>query len=428
MIQTLGCPKNVVDSEKFAAALRDVGLEYVTKAHLADAIVVNTCGFLDDAKVESIQVLLEAGRWKSAKAGRQVFAMGCMTQRDGDEVRQEIPELDGVFGIGEWATMIEALGANPISLSESVFQSSVRAGRQTPGSAYLRISDGCSHTCAFCSIPQMRGLYRSEPIESLLAEARSLAAEGVKELILIGQETTSYGTDLYRERKLIELCSRLSEIEGIQWLRLLYMHPPSTPPELMEQLAQVPKLIPYLDFPIEHASDHILKLMQRKTNTARMKESIQAYRAIKPESCVRTTVLVGFPGETEEDFEQLFRFMEEVKFERAGAFVYSPQEGTPGAELPGRIEEGVALDRLDRIMQLQKQICIAKHKTLLGKQMRVLIESNSQGCSWGRSEWDAPEIDARVRVNGIWSPGAIIPVTIEKVAAYQLNGSSVNET
>jgi len=425
-IHTLGCPKNVVDSETFAGILRGAGYEYVSQPHRADVLVINTCGFIDDAKVESIEMMLEGIRWKEQKSERQVFAMGCLTQRDGQEVRDEIPELDGVFGIGEWGNMLAEMGGNPLTIEAEEHAATQFAGKAGPGSAYLRISDGCSHACAFCAIPQMRGLYRSERMEDLVRDARILAQEGVKELILIGQETTSYGVDLYRERKLVELCERLSDVEGIHWLRLMYAHPPSTPPHLMEQLARVPKFAPYVDFPIEHASDNVLKLMNRRTSAARMKETIAAFRSARPDACIRTTALVGFPGETDEDFAKLYRFMEDVRFERAGVFVYSPQEGTAGAVLPNRVEEGIALERLDRLMTLQRRICNEKHRSLVGSSMEVIIDRTARGVSWGRSAWDAPDIDGRVRIAGECEPGAMVTVRINKSSAYQLDAEPIS--
>lgn len=419
--RTLGCPKNTVDSEALAGVLRSAGFECVSQAHRADVLVVNTCGFVDDAKIESVEELLAAIRWKTAKPDRRVIAMGCLTARDRAEIAEEIPELDGVFGIGEWTRILETLDANPLAVDEAVipFAHAAPAG---PGSAYLRISDGCSHGCTFCSIPQMRGLYRSEPMAVLVDEARRLIAGGVKELILIGQETTGYGVDLYRERKLVELCLRLSDFDGLHWIRLLYAHPPSTTPHLLEELAAVPKFVSYLDFPIEHASDRVLKLMGRKTSAVRMKEAIAAFRSVRPMCCVRTSLIVGFPGETDEDFEELLCFMNEVRFERAGVFVYSPQENTIGAQLPGRVEEGIALDRLDRCMSLQKQICLDKHRALEGTVMDVLIERRARGSTWGRSEWDAPDIDGRVHVHTEMPLGSIVPVRITKGLAYQLDG------
>lgn len=420
MLQTLGCPKNTVDSAQFAALLSSAAFEMVTQPSRADVIVVNTCGFLDDAKLEAIEILLDAVRWKQARSGRQVLAMGCLTQRDGAEIEAQIPELDGVFGIGDWTRMLNALRVNPLAAAPAAFDPfSAAAG---PGSAYLRIADGCSHACAFCSIPQMRGLYRSEPLDKLCHSAAKLAASGVKELILIGQEISSYGVETDRRRRLVDLCQRLSEIEGVEWIRLLYLHPPSTPPALLEELAAVPKLAPYIDFPIEHASDRMLKRMNRRTTAARMREAIAVFRAALPGACVRTTALVGFPGETDEDFAELYRFLEEVRFERAGVFAYSPQEGTAGAELADPVEEGIALDRLDRLMRLQRGICGAKHRELVGRDIRVLIERCGRGVSWGRSAWDAPEIDGRVRVPAVLQPGEMVTVRVTQSSAYQLEG------
>jgi ribosomal protein S12 methylthiotransferase len=419
---TLGCPKNIVDSNTCATVLRGAGIECVTQPHRADVLIINTCGFLDDAKVEATEVMLEAVRWKMAKAGRRVLVMGCLTQRDGAEVAESLPELDGVFGIGEWTRMLETLGANPVTVSSAVGAAAFHSGPAGPGSAYLQISDGCSHQCSFCSIPQMRGLYRSEPMEELVAEAGTLVAGGVRELILIGQETTSYGVDLYRERRIVELCEHISDLPGLHWIRILYAHPPTINPRLMEQLAGVAKLAPYIDFPIEHASDRMLTLMNRRTTAVRMKECIDAFRSALPNAAVRTSVLVGFPGETDEDFADLHAFMEEVRFERAGVFVYSPQEHTRGAELPDPVEEGIALDRLDQLMRLQKKISLEKHQSLVGRSMGVLIERNTRGASFGRGPWDAPEIDGVVRVAGLLPPGEIVDVLICGARAYQLDG------
>jgi ribosomal protein S12 methylthiotransferase len=420
--QTLGCAKNTVDSDSFASVLRSAGFECVTQPHRADVLVVNTCGFVDDAKIESVEVLLEAARWKTARAGRRVYAMGCLTQRDGTEIADNIPELDGVFGIGEWSRMLDAMGANPVAVETENTNLMSYTGVAGPGAAYLRISDGCSHACAFCSIPQMRGLYRSAPIEDLLREGKMLVESGVREILLIGQETTSYGVDLYRERRLVELCERLSELDGLHWLRLMYAHPPSTPPYLLEQLARIPKFAPYIDFPIEHASDHMLKRMNRRTTAAKMKETIEAFRAASPDACVRTTVLVGFPGETDDDFAELYRFMEEIRFERAGVFCYSPQDGTAGAEMEDRVEEGIALDRLDQLMKLQRKICNEKHQTLIGRTIDVLVDRTNRGISWGRGPWDAPDIDGRVRINAALPVGQMARVTVLKSQAYQLDG------
>jgi ribosomal protein S12 methylthiotransferase len=419
--QTLGCPKNTVDSNALSEILRRAGFDCVAQAHRADVLVLNTCGFLDDAKIESVEMLLAAARWKAARPGRRVIAMGCLTARDGAEITAEIPELDGVFGIGEWARILETLGANPVA-PDGLDAPSLRVGAAGPGAAYLRISDGCSHGCTFCSIPQMRGLYHSEPLAELLAEARRLVDGGVKEIILIGQETTSYGVDLYGERRLVELCRRLGELSGLRWIRLLYAHPPSTSPRLLEELAAIPQFVPYLDFPVEHASDRILKLMGRKCTAARMKDTIAAFRAARPGACVRTSLIAGFPGETDEDFEQLLCFLQEVRFERAGAFLFSPQDGTAAAGLPGRVEEGVALHRLERCMTLQRQICLEKHRALEGAVMDVLIERTVRGASWGRSYWDAPEIDGRVRVTADVAPGEIVPVRITRGHTYRLDG------
>lgn len=430
LIHTLGCAKNTVDSDTFAGMLRASGMECVTQPHRADVIVINTCGFLDDAKLESVETILESARWKAQKPGRRIYAMGCLTQRDGDEVRENIPELDGVFGIGEWSAMLRCFGAEPTTVDSPFI--TLSSGAAGPGSAYLRISDGCSHACAFCAIPQMRGLYRSEPIDALVREARMLVQSGTKELLLIGQETTSYGVDLYRERKIVELCKRLSDLEGLHWIRLLYAHPPSTPPQLLRELAAVPKFAPYIDYPIEHAADRVLKLMNRRTTAARMREAIDAFRDAAPGACVRTTVLVGFPGETDSDFDALYQYMSDVKFERAGVFTYSPQSGTRGAELPDPVEEGIALDRLDRLMKLQKQICSDKHKTLLHQPIDVIVERASRGTSWGRSAWDAPDIDGRVRIRGEHRPGHIVRAEVRSCSAYQLDtevpDSSLNQS
>jgi ribosomal protein S12 methylthiotransferase len=424
-VQTLGCPKNTVDSASLISVLQAAGFHTAVPLHRADVLVVNTCGFVDDAKLESVSVLMEAVRWKLARPGRRVLAMGCLTQRDGAELAAGIPELDGVFGIGEWTRLLETLKVNPVAPTDSNAWVSSHVAMAGPGSAYLRVSDGCSHACAFCSIPQMRGLYRSEPMDELLSEAQRVVAGGVREIILIGQETTSYGVDLYRERRLVELCHRLSDLKNLHWIRILYTHPPSAPPELLDELARVPKLAPYLDFPVEHASNRMLKLMNRRTTVSRMRESITAFRAARPEAGVRTAVMVGFPGETDGDFAELLEFMAEMRFERAGVFVYSPQDDTSGASLPDCVEEGVAFDRLDQIMRLQRRICLEKHQSLVGRTIGVLIERQARGASWGRGPWDAPEIDGRVRTDGALPVGEIVPVTVTRAFAYQVDGRAV---
>ena len=420
---TLGCPKNAVDSETLATLLRGVGYECVTQPHRADVLVVNTCGFLDDAKIESVETLLGAAEWKRAKRGRRLFVMDCLTQRDGREIAEEIPELDGVFGVGEWTRMLLALGADPVAASGDI--GAGLSAHANPGTAYLRISDGCSHACAFCSIPQMRGLYRSEPMETLLGEARTLAAGGVKEIILIGQETTSYSADLYRRRALPELCRQISDVDGVEWIRILYAHPPTVSVGLLRELAEVPKLAPYLDYPIEHASEKILRKMNRRTTAARMKKAIAAFRDALPDACVRSTAMVGFPGESDEDFDELYRFADEIRFERLGVFVYSPQEATTGSALGETVEEGIALDRLDRLMSLQKRICREKHQTLIGRTLPVLVERTARGISWGRTAWDAPEIDGRVRLTGAARPGDMVSARILRAQAYQLDAVAV---
>ena len=420
-ITTLGCAKNFVDSQSLAREIRSAGAEFVSQPGRADVLVVNTCGFTGDAREESVNTLLEAIQWKEHKPGRRVMAMGCFTQRDGDEIAEEIPELDGVFGIGEWTTMLDALELNPLKRNGSFasLSSPLSAG---PGYAYLRISDGCSMGCSFCSIPQMRGYLHSEPMEKLIAEAKTLAEAGARELILIGQEITSYGADIYGQRMLPELLWRLSEILNIQWLRLLYFHPPSTTPKFLEEIMRVPKVCSYLDFPIEHASNKILKAMNRRTSRERMRETIDAFRTMRADACVRTSVMVGFPSESPEVFDELYRFMEDVQFERAGAFVYSPEPGTPAAELPNSIEQGIALDRLDKIMKLQRRICRRKHERFIGRTVDVLVERTRGARSWGRTKWDAPEIDAEVRIDSSAALGQIVPIKIRSASAYELRG------
>jgi ribosomal protein S12 methylthiotransferase len=422
-IHTLGCAKNLVDSERLAGIICAAGAQVVPQPSQADVLVVNTCGFVDDAKEESVHVLLEALRWKMRRVGRRVFAMGCFSQRDGAEIGREMPELDGVFGIGDWLPMMDALSLSPFGNGRLPF--ALPANRRlfsSPGSAYLRISDGCSMGCSFCSIAQMRGYLRSEPMEKLAHEAQALADAGVRELILIGQETTSYGVDLYKHRMLPELLWRLNDIPALRWIRLLYLHPPSTTPKFLEELARVPKFCSYLDFPIEHASSRVLKAMNRRTTAERMKDSIAAFRQARPDACVRTSVMVGFPGETQAAFDELYHFMDEVQFERAGTFIYSPQEGTPSATFPERVEQGVALERLEQIMKLQRRICRRKHAHLVGKSLDVLVERSRGDQSWGRSVWDAPEVDGEVRIQANAPVGEIISVKVTDASAYRLQG------
>lgn len=393
---TLGCSKNTVDSEHLMARLAAAGYEVLFDSDRTDAkvVVINTCGFIGDAKQESIEMILRAAEAKKAGRIEHLFVIGCLSERYADELRREIPEVDEYFGARTWEGITRALGA-----SEDPALATERRLTTPKHYAYLKISEGCNWKCGYCAIPLIRGPHVSVPMEELEEEARKLAAGGVRELIVIAQDTTYYGIDLYGKRCLAELLRRLCRIDGIEWIRLHYAYPAAFPEDVIEVMASEPKICKYLDIPFQHISDAQLSAMLRRHTKAEAMELIRKLREAIPDLALRTTLLVGYPGETEADFEELLAFVREVRFDRLGVFVYSEEEGTWSAEkLQNDVPEEVKQQRVERIMALQNEISRENNLRRVGRTERVLIDSRQGDWYVGRTQYDSPEVDEEILI------------------------------
>ena len=402
---SLGCPKNQVDAEMMLYSLKQAGFEIGVPEAEADAIIINTCGFIEDAKSEAIENILEAAQYKRDGNCKAVIVTGCLAERYRDDVTTEIPEADVCVGIGSNGNIaeivknaIEGNAKNSYGEKESLDLNGKRILGGWPFTAYLKVGDGCDNCCTYCAIPKIRGRMRSRTIEQCVAEARELAANGVRELIVVAQDTTAYGTDIYGESKLCELLSELCKIDGIEWIRTLYTYPERISDELLELIAKESKLVKYLDIPIQHACGEVLKRMNRRGDKDSLLALVKKIRATVPGITLRTTLITGFPGETEEQYEQLHNFVRESQFDRLGCFTYSAEEGTIAAEYADQIDEQVKQDRAEHIMETQLDIASAKNQEKIGTVQRVLIEGWDDyiKCYYGRSEADAPEIDGKV--------------------------------
>ena len=393
---TLGCSKNTVDSEHLMARLAAAGYEVLFDSDRTDAkvVVINTCGFIGDAKQESIDMILRAAAAKQAGKIERLFVVGCLSERYADELRAEIPEVDEYFGARTWDGIVRALGA-----SEDPALATERRLTTPKHYAYLKISEGCNWKCGYCAIPLIRGGHVSVPMEELEEEARKLAAQGVRELMVIAQDTTYYGIDLYGRRMLAELLRRLCRIDGIAWIRLHYAYPAAFPDEVIEVMAAEPKICKYLDIPFQHISDAQLAAMHRRHTKAEAMELIRRLRTAIPDLALRTTLLVGYPGETEADFEELLEFVREVRFERLGVFAYSEEEGTYSAEqLRDDVPEAVKQERVERIMALQTEISLENNRRRVGRTERVIIDSRQGDFYVGRTQYDSPEVDQEILI------------------------------
>lgn len=386
---SLGCDKNRVDSEKMLSNLLEKypGSELTDDPAEADITVINTCAFIGDAKEESINTIIENGEYKETGRLKKLIVAGCLAERYREEILKELPEVDEVIGVKEYVERLD-VQMKRVENAENY-------------TAYLKIAEGCDKCCTYCIIPKLRGHYRSVPMEHLLEEAKRLASEGTKELILVAQETTLYGVDLYGKKSLPELLNRLSEIEGLEWIRILYCYPEEITDELIQTIRDNPKVVHYLDIPIQHASDKILKNMHRRTRESELRERIATLRREIPDIALRTTLITGFPGETEEDFDILKNFVTEMRFDRLGVFLYSQEEDTPAAEMEGQVPEKIKLQRQDEIMRLQQGIAFEKARKQIGRELRVIIvgydpEHNEYLC---RSYMDNPDIDSLVYVD-----------------------------
>ena len=393
---TLGCSKNTVDSEHLMAQLAAAGYVVVFDSERTDAdvVVINTCGFIGDAKQESIEMILSAVAAKQEGRIKRLFVIGCLSERYADELREEIPEVDEYFGVKDWADIVKALGG------EYRQELSTERVLSTPKHyAYLKISEGCNWMCGYCAIPLIRGKHVSVPMEDVLKEARLLAAKGVKELMVIAQDTTYYGIDLYGKRRLADLLSELCRVEGIEWIRLHYAYPAAFPEDVIEVMAREPKICKYLDIPFQHISDNILSAMKRRHDKAEALGLIKRLRKAIPDIALRTTLLVGYPGETEQDQAELEEFVREVRFDRLGVFPYSEEEGTYSArELQDDVPDDVKELRAARVMQIQEQISLENNLQRVGRTMRVIVDSRQGDYYVARSEYDSPEVDQEILI------------------------------
>ena len=406
---SLGCDKNLADTEMMLGMLRDRGYSFTDDEAEAEAVIVNTCCFIGDAKEESINTLLEMAELKDCGQLKALIAAGCLAQRYREEIQKEIPQVDAIVGtmaIEEIAAALEeTLGGRPKNHYRDLNAAppAYRNRMLTTGGhyAYLKIAEGCNKRCTYCIIPKVRGDYRSIPMEELEAQAEALAEQGVKELILVAQETTLYGVDLYGEKRLPELLRRLGQISGIYWIRLLYCYPEEITEELIETIATEPKVCHYLDIPIQHASDAVLKRMGRRTTEEELRGQIGRLRERIPDICLRTTLISGFPGETQEDFEELYRFVNEMEFDRLGVFPYSQEEDTVAAEMPGQIEEAVKEARRDELMELQQAVAFEKAEDMAGRVLTVMVEGKvaDEDVYVTRTYRDAPNVDGYLFLN-----------------------------
>ena len=424
---TLGCSKNTVDSEHLMAQLAAAGYSVVFDSERADAdvVVINTCGFIGDAKQESIEMILSAVAAKQEGRIERLFVVGCLSERYADELREEIPEVDEYFGVKDWADIVKALGGE---YSEALTTERVLS---TPKHyAYLKISEGCNWMCGYCAIPLIRGKHVSVPMEDILKEAQGLAAKGVKELMVIAQDTTYYGIDLYGRRRLADLLSELCRVEGIEWIRLHYAYPAAFPEDVIEVMAREPKICKYLDIPFQHISDNVLSAMKRRHDKAEAMELIKRLRRAIPDIALRTTLLVGYPGETEQDQAELEEFVREVRFDRLGVFPYSEEEGTFSArELKDDVPEDVKELRAGRIMQIQEQISLENNLERVGRRMRVIVDSRQGDYYVARSEYDSPEVDQEILIPvelRQLRKGAFYEVEITGAEDYDLYGEVIS--
>lgn len=436
---SLGCDKNLVDTEMMLGMLRKKGYSFTDDESEADIAVVNTCCFIGDAKEESINILLELGELKKTGQLKCLIVAGCLAQRYQEEVRKEIPEVDALVGtmaIEEIATAVEEALAGEGGVHYRDLNSSPVVWRDrvlTTGGhfAYLKIAEGCNKRCTYCVIPKVRGDYRSIPFEELETQAKKLAEDGVRELILVAQETTLYGVDLYGRKSLPELLHRLAAINGIYWIRILYCYPEEITEELIETIASEPKVCHYLDIPIQHASDKMLRRMGRRTNQEELRQWIGKLRERIPDICLRTTLISGFPGETQEEYEELYHFVNEMEFDRLGVFPYSQEEDTLAAELPEQIEESVKEQRRDELMELQQAIAFEKAEEMVGRILTVMVEGKvaDEDIYVTRTYRDAPNVDGYLFLNtaATLMTGDFVKVLVTDSNEYDLIGEIYHE-
>ena len=426
---SLGCSKNLVDSEKMMGMLTANGHTLVAHPSMADAIVINTCGFITSAKEEAISTIFEMAAYKQVNL-KKLIVVGCLAQRYKEQLEEEIPEIDAVVRISDYGSLHEVLARELNDAGSVTFAQAKRQLTSKPWTAYLKIAEGCSNHCAYCAIPLIRGDNVSVPMETLVSEAKELAKRGVKELVLNAQDTTKYGVDLYGRRSLLPLLQQLHAIEGFHWIRILYMYPDEIDDELIEGMAGLPKVLPYFDIPMQHADRQMLERMNRRGTKEDVLKLVEKIRSTFADPTLRTTFIVGFPGENRETMDELLQFVREVRWDRMGAFTYSPEEDTPGFLMKPVCEESLKQQYLDELMKLQEQIAWENQQKKLGKVIEVLVEDKDGLTNRyrGRSAWDAPdEVDGMVifRSDRAIEPGTFVQVRITEVLVHDVIGVEV---
>ena len=439
---SLGCPKNQLDTEVMLHEVASAGYEITPEETEADVVIINTCGFIESAKKESIDNILDIAWLKKHRSLKAIVVTGCLAERYRESILEELPEVDAVLGVGSIHNIVEAIEAVTVKKKKgskrkyTSFEdkNTVRLGGDriltTPDyTAYLKIAEGCDNRCAYCAIPSIRGDFRSRPMEDVVAEAKQLASLGVKELCIVAQDITRYGKDLYGSYKLAELLRAITDATEIPWVRLLYCYPDKITDELIAEMRDNPRILKYIDLPIQHISDHMLTAMNRHGDSAMVREVVAKLRREIPGIVIRTTFIVGFPGETEEDFTELCEFVKESAFDRAGVFTYSREEDTPAYDMPDQLDEQIKQDRMDILMREQLEINEAKNREMIGKTVNVLCEDFDpvSDVHFGRGEGDAPEIDGKIyfRSDVRIAPGSFVKVKIREVLDYDLIGRAL---
>lgn len=430
LLISLGCDKNLVDSEVMLGLLNKAGHELTNDETEAEAVVINTCAFISDAKEESINTIIEMGSLKKTGRLKKLIVAGCLSQRYKDEIMKELPEIDVIIGATNYDKIVEAIGTDEKVIVDDINYTpepvSERIVTTNASMAYFKIAEGCNKMCTYCIIPHIRGRYRSIPMDRLLASAEKLAADGIKELVLVAQETTLYGVDLYGSKKLPELLTKLSDIDGLEWIRLLYCYPEEITDELITVMAENPKICHYIDIPIQHSENEILRRMGRKTSREDIISLVSKLRSAMPDIAIRTTLISGFPGETQKLHDGLVDFVDECEFDRLGVFTYSPEEGTPAADYEDQVDGELAAKWRDEIMELQQEISYEKNQELIGSVQRVLIEGYlvEDDVYVGRTYRDAPGVDGIVFVSAPYEliSGSFVDVKITEANEYDLTG------
>ena len=435
LLISLGCDKNLVDSEVMLGLLNKAGHQLTNDETEADVVVVNTCAFISDAKEESINTIIEMGELKKTGKLKKLIVAGCLSQRYKDEIMKELPEIDVIIGATNYDKIVEAIGTDEEAIVDDINYTprpiAERIVTTNASMAYFKIAEGCNKLCTYCIIPHIRGRYRSMPMDSLIASAEKLASDGIKEIVLVAQETTLYGVDLYGEKKLPELLIKLSEIEGIEWIRLLYCYPEEITDELIEVMATNPKICHYVDIPIQHSENAILKRMGRRTSREDIVELVGRLRTAMPDIAIRTTLISGFPGETQELHDGLVDFVDECEFDRLGVFTYSPEEGTPAAEYEDQVDGELAAKWRDEIMELQQEISYDKGTDRIGQELLVMIEGKvaDESAYIGRTYGDAPKVDGYifVQTGELLMTGDFAKVRVTGALEYDLIGELADE-